>query len=865
MRKILVALLVTLAVGALLFSQSAYAKDNQGERKTHLLKTTAGVNRTLVNVGQVAMWIYADGVSAITPASCSGLIFPRGNNPVTAAIFEDGLIWGGKVQDGSAPEIRVGGQTYGAGTLGGAITSKGVASFVDRIWRVRRDYATADLTLDAAEVNQITTSDVNEGHIQGLRDQYRADWVEWPVNVGAPFYDAGDDGVYNPQFTTNAEGIEVPVLFPDADEPGYANGDQVVWLVANDLNESQIQGFYGSPPIGIEMQVTLWAYKRADALGNIIFKEFTVIYKGTATTPISATIDSMFLCQWSDPDLGSFGDDFAGSDTTLSLGYCYNSQTNDATYAQVGLPPPAAGYDFFAGPIVPQAGGEAIFNLAKRAEFVNLPMTTFAFFAAGSQDSDPSLGGNYNGTLQWWNLLRGFRPRPENPAQPWIDPTTGQITKFRVPGDPVTGSGWIDANPGDRRILLASGPFTMALGDTQQVVVAVLAGLGSDRLSSISVLKFIDRSAQAAFDNLFEIPSPPTAPSVVASEFDGEILLNWGSNQFAVAKTENTINTGFVFEGYNIYQLPSPGAPLGQGIKLGTFDVVNEVTIITQDAFDEASGQVLSLPVQFGSNSGITRTFLLDRDRIREKPLINGTAYFFGVTAYSFNSAPNLAIVTLESPPTVLTVVPQTTAPGERLGQNPDGDEVAINDTLATTFAHSSKVETADHAGPSDGNIVVLVTDPSRLTGDTYTVTFDTDTTGGANIPIWNLANSAGDMLLEGQLNQSGDDDYLNVDGVQVKVTGAPPDFKSFQIVANAAGPIDPPGAGAFAFQGFPTPGDANPSSAHQASGQRWAFHTGADAASSAGGGRGSYSAFLSRSLRGSNFDRVVPFDWEMR
>ena len=71
MRKILVALLVTLAVGALLFSQSALAKDNQGERKTHLLKTTAGVNRTLVNVGQVAMWIYADGQSSITPAGWS--------------------------------------------------------------------------------------------------------------------------------------------------------------------------------------------------------------------------------------------------------------------------------------------------------------------------------------------------------------------------------------------------------------------------------------------------------------------------------------------------------------------------------------------------------------------------------------------------------------------------------------------------------------------------------------------------------------------------------------------------------------------------------------------------------------------------
>ena len=62
--------------------------------------------------------------------------------------------------------------------------------------------------------------------------------------------------------------------------------------------------------------------------------------------------------------------------------------------------------------------------------------------------------------------------------------------------------------------------------------------------------------------------------------------------------------------------------------------------------------------------------------------------------------------------------------------------------------------------------------------------------------------------------------------------------FASFQLVANAAGAINPPLPAAFASQGFPTPGNADPSSAGQASGQRWAFHTGADTSSSAGGTR---------------------------
>ena len=94
-------------------------------------------------------------------------------------------------------------------------------------------------------------------------------------------------------------------------------------------------------------------------------------------------------------------------------------------------------------------------------------------------------------------------------------------------------------------------------------------------------------------------------------------------------------------------------------------------------------------------------------------------------------------------------------------------------------------------------------------------------------------------------------------EGFQAVLTGAPQDFKSFQIVANAAGPIDPPGAGAVNFQGFPTPQDQNPDPAHQASGQQWAFH--------AGGGAGSYASFLSRAMRGDNFDRAVLFDFAIR
>ena len=41
--------------------------------------------------------------------------------------------------------------------------------------------------------------------------------------------------------------------------------------------------------------------------------------------------------------------------------------------------------------------------------------------------------------------MEGFLPRPEYPEQiSWIDPTTGESTKFALSGNPNTGEGWID-------------------------------------------------------------------------------------------------------------------------------------------------------------------------------------------------------------------------------------------------------------------------------------------------------------------------------------------------------------------------------------------------------------------------------------
>ena len=150
-------------------------------------------------------------------------------------------------------------------------------------------------------------------------------------------------------------------------------------------------------------------------------------------------LDSLYFTQWSDPDLGTFTDDYVGCDIDLSFGYVYNGNRLDGVFNGIfNLPVPAGGYDFLQGP----PDNMDIDNDGDTTEF--LGMTSFTYFGAGSAISDPDLS-SYAGSLQFFNLMEGFLPRPEYPTQiPFTDPSTGEETKFALSGDPTSGAGWID-------------------------------------------------------------------------------------------------------------------------------------------------------------------------------------------------------------------------------------------------------------------------------------------------------------------------------------------------------------------------------------------------------------------------------------
>ena len=813
----------TALVAVFILSSVSFSIARESARRSSgpLRKTTGTPISTLVNVNNLSMWARADGWSARNPATGgSGVLFPRGNP--SGIIFADGLVWTGLVQDGQLPVLRGGGQTYAIGTVPGRIISKGVAEDPSaddvRIWRVRRDFHKADLRQDAADFLDVAVSNITSADEEAIRNQYRIDWEEWPGHKGAPFYDSNGDGIYTPAFAS--DNIE-PILFPDADEPGIADADQVVWFVANDLADGAVRGLYGSPSMGLEMQATFWAYARTDPLGFVIFKRYKLIYTGTSDTPDGATIDSMYISQWSDPDLGSFGDDYVGTDPATSMMYVYNSSAVDNAYRNAGLPPPAAGYDFFAGPLVSvacatddvaaclAAGGTymdvntngtfdpgtdtaidtAIFDLKKKAGFRNLGASSMAYFAAGTAFSDPPLG-TYEGTTQWRNLHFGLAP-----ATGANYPSFDACGLFVFCGDPVTGVGDIDTGPADRRMLMTTGPFTMALGDTQEVTVALLAAFGADNLSAISVLRFYDISAQAAFDALFDLAKAPLSPALTLSgivpnpekirEETVKIVINWGSRPDEVTITEGAVAQGYAFEGYNVYQLPTANATFSEAKILATFDVVNEVTTILDPQFDEKSGQILLLPSQLGTNSGIERFLTVETDAFSDGgPFIMGSTYHFAVTAYSYNGSDEVAIHALESVLLINSVTPAGPAPGQRLIG-------AAGDTIQPVL-HVT--------GGSDGSAIPLIVDPTSTTGDSYEVTFvEVD-----GVTMWSLTNSTTNtVLVADATNLSGDGKYSIIEGLQVKVTGPPPGMKDWDIPNGTRRFTWAGGADGFGFEGF--------------------------------------------------------------
>lgn len=664
--KLIYLVSIVLAIGVLTMGFTPSEKDKNKSKK--LSKTNTNDNYNWISVNQCFMWIGNNGYGSHDPRTdASGFYWPGGDNATIAAIFADGLIWGAKI----GREIRVNGSTYRQGLQAGKIFADGTADDPSltkyRIFKIRKGWE----SLPPGPV----------------RDAYEKDYDEWPVEDGAPWDDIDGDGIFT-------KGVDQPQFI----------GDEVLWCVSNDLDPSRSTFTYGTLPMGLEQQTTVFGFNRTGDLGDMVFKKYTLINKG------SLILKDMILAYWSDTDLGNAGDDYTGCDTSLSLGYTYNGDNDDEGY--YGTNPASDGYDFFQGPIVPVTDGvidSAKFLGGWRKGYRNLPMTAFTFYIndPAYPYPDPDLGVAA-GSVQFYNYMSGFL----GDGQPFIDPNTGEAVHFTLAGDPVAGTGWYEGEgwpggplPSDMRHVMCSGPFDMAPDDTQEVVVGILITRASDRLAAVTDLKRKDIAAQIAYDLDFQLTNTPSPPELSFYTDQGEVTLYWEPNSESYDEGDPLIygqgysDTTYTFQGYLVWQFSDLAG--SDPTLLAIYDIADDVDLITQNA--TVGGVPVKLPVYELPNTGTAHFYRTRSDEINGIPLVDARPYYFGVTV--FGHSPNSDPSFLENPPQIFEVRPGRQAVDLVLSNNTGDSETA------------SQV-----SGTGDGTVNFYVIDPLAVTGDEYEI-----------------------------------------------------------------------------------------------------------------------------------------------
>ena len=138
---------------------------------------------------------------------------------------------------------------------------------------------------------------------------------------------------------------------------------------------------------------------------------------------------------------------------------------------------------------------------------------------------------------------------------------------FTHPGDPTKDTGpndleYVDtdfSSCGDRQFLMSTGPFTMAPGDSQEVIYGIINVAAGDALESYLYLKEIDIKAQLFIDNQFQTLDPPAAPIATVTPLTDQIILTWENNSesyimednISALPIDNQTNMQFNFEVYN--------------------------------------------------------------------------------------------------------------------------------------------------------------------------------------------------------------------------------------------------------------------------------------------------------------------------
>ena len=412
---------------------------------------------------------------------------PKGSGRNT--IFA-GNLWIGGIDAGGA--LKIAGQTYcqtGTDYFPGPLTSSAttdattMAAF-NRVWKLNKcDIDTYVNWFYSGST--IGTNPTDSTAMEAINT--------WPAfspsgSPLAPFVDANGNGIYDPY----------------AGDYPLIKGDQAIFFVFND--KGGVHGETGGASIGLEIQGMAYAYSCSNdsALYNTIFTNYKIINKS------SFVLDSTYIGNWTDTDIGNAGDDFVGCDVTRGAYYGYNGDSIDGSFSGMpgyGANPPAQGIVFLTGPYADPNGiddpasttpngtgyGDGIVDNER------LGMSKFIYY-----NNDATVTGNPSAANHYYNYLAGDWKDNTSWTYGGTGYASGAQCDYMYPGitDPlgygtnmIPQSNWSEETagdiPGDRRGMGSYGPFTFQPGAVEDITFAYVFGRATSggNLASVVVMQ----------------------------------------------------------------------------------------------------------------------------------------------------------------------------------------------------------------------------------------------------------------------------------------------------------------------------------------------------------------------------------------
>jgi hypothetical protein len=335
----------------------------------------------------------------------------------------------------------------------------------------------------------------------------------------APFFDYDGDGIYQPE---SGDCPLFDVMFQEGCQSCDAlHGDMCLFWIDNDKGGLHLET--QGEPIGIEIHNQAYAFASNGVLDNTTFYTKKIINRGTQT------LSDTYTAIWADGDLGYSNDDYVGSDIDRNMGYFYNGDSFDEDAfgtAGYGENPPAIGIDLLRGPYQDADGVDNDEDGVVDNE--TLGMTNFMYYlnSTGIQGEPDEAIEFYNYMKSYWlngaHLICGEAGIDVNQDTQLIIDTDWAFSGDSSDLDPCDD--WTEStagNPaGDRRGIVASGPFTIEPGSEHCIEYAVIWARPDPLLdlNAVQTLQLSSDSIAIFYDGCFACVPPGV--SIVTEQID---------------------------------------------------------------------------------------------------------------------------------------------------------------------------------------------------------------------------------------------------------------------------------------------------------------------------------------------------------